>query len=281
MWRLLPPTGGCRSSCPPGDRYRADVLAAIIWGLVQGLTEFLPISSSGHLVVVPAFLEKMGMEIAPPSLAVSAVLHLGTLVAVLIYFRSDVMRVLRFRSNPEGRKLLVLVAIGTIPAVVGLPLESTLDQFQETVSNVGWTLMATGVILIVGQRLAVGTRTLIDGRVPDAVVVGIAQAFALIPGISRSGITISAGNGRGFQPVQAARFSFLLGIPAIAGAGLSQLPELLDAGQLGVEMVVGLVVAALSGYLAIAWLLAALRRTGLLPFAAYCLAVGIATVIVF
>lgn len=257
------------------------MLAAIIWGLVQGLTEFLPISSSGHLVVVPAYLEKLGMDVAPPSLAISAVLHLGTLAAVLVYFRSDVARVLRFRSDPEGRRLLLLVAIGTVPAIIGLPLESTLEQFQETVSNVGWTLMATGVILLIGQRLATGARTLIEGRAPDAVVVGIAQAFALIPGISRSGITISAGNGRKFQPVEAARFSFLLGIPAIAGAGLTQLPELIDAGQFGADMVVGLLVAAGSGYLAIAWLLAALRRTGLIPFAVYCLTIGIATVLVF
>lgn len=257
------------------------VLAAIIWGLVQGLTEFLPISSSGHLVIVPAFLSRMGVDIAQPDLAVSAVLHLGTLIAVLVYFRADVLSVLRFRSDPGGRKILLLVAIGTLPALVGLPLESPLDTFQETVSNVGWSLMATGIVLIVGQRLARGLRNLEDGRVPDAVIIGIAQAFALIPGISRSGMTISAGNGRRFQPVEAARFSFLLGIPAIAGAGLIQLPELFAAGIVNAELIAGLVVAAISGYVAIAWLLAALRRTGLLPFAAYCLAVGFTTVIMF
>lgn len=256
------------------------MLAAIIWGLVQGLTEFLPISSSGHLVVVPALLERAGMDIASPSLAVSAVLHLGTLMAVLAYFRSDVVKVLRFRTDPEGRRIALLVGIGTIPAIIGLPLESTLERFQDTVANVGWTLMATGVILLIGHRLAKGTRSLLEGRIPDAVVVGIAQAFALIPGISRSGITISAGNGRGFLPVEAARFSFLLGIPAIAGAGLTQLPEVMGSG-LQLELLVGLVVAAISGYVAIAWLLAALRRTGLLPFSVYCLAVGLFTVLVF
>lgn len=220
------------------------------------------------------------MDISPPSLEVSAVLHLGTLIAVLVYFRSDVMKVLRFRSDAEGRRIMLLVAVGTVPAIIGLPLEPTLERFQETVSNVGWTLMTTGVILLIGQRLAQGVRSLADGRVPDAVVVGVAQAFALIPGISRSGITISAGNGRGFQPVEAARFSFLLGIPAIAGAGLTQLPDVMGAG-LQVELLVGLLVAAVSGYLAIAWLLAALRRTGLIPFAVYCLSVGLLTVLVF
>ncbi len=267
-----------RSYSPPGDRYRAGVLSAIIWGLVQGLTEFLPISSSGHLVVVPSFLEKLGMEIAPPSLAVSAVLHLGTLAAVLAYFRHDILKVLRFRSEPEGRKIALLVAIGTVPAAVGLPLRDSLERFQDTASNIGWALIATGVILLVGQRLASGVRDLTDGRIPDAVVVGIAQAFALIPGISRSGITISAGNGRGFEPTQAARFSFLLGIPAIAAAGLTELTGLSKA-TLGAEIVVGLVVSAVSGYAAIAWLLAALRHVGLTPFAVYTVAVGLLTVI--
>lgn len=257
------------------------MLAAIIWGLIQGLTEFLPISSSGHLVIVPAFLAELGVDIAPPDLAISAVLHLGTLLAVLVYFRDDVMKVLRMRKEPEGRKIALLVAVGTIPAAVGLPLETMLDSFQQTVSNVGWALIATGLILVVGQRLATGGRDLIDGRVPDAVVVGIAQAFALIPGISRSGITISAGNARRFIPVEAARFSFLLGIPAIAAAGISQFPELLDSGEVGLELVVGFAVAAASGYLAIAWLLAALRRVGLIPFASYCLAAGALTILVF
>ena len=256
------------------------VLAAIIWGLIQGLAEFLPISSSGHLVIIPALLSEIGVDIEPPSLAISALLHLGTLIAVLAYYRQDVVRVIRFRTDPEGRKILLLVGIGTIPAVVGLLLPDALDQFQATVSNVGWTLMATGLILVVGHRLANGTRTLLEGRIPDAVTVGIAQAFALVPGISRSGITIAAGNGRGFEPTEAARYSFLLGIPAIAGAGASQVPNLVGSSEFGVELLIGMAVAALTGYMAIAMLLAALRRVGLLPFAGYCLAMGLATVII-
>lgn len=257
------------------------MLPAIIWGLVQGLTEFLPISSSGHLVIIPAYLEKFGFDIDPPSLAVSAVLHLGTLAAVLIYFREDVMRVLRFRRDSEGRTIALLVAIGTIPGIIGLPLKDSLETFQQTVSNVGWTLMATGLILVVGQRLATGARQLADGRIPDAIWVGFAQAFALIPGISRSGITISTGNGRKFEPTQAARFSFLLGIPAIAGAGLISLPDLIGSGEFGLDLLVGMLVAALSGYFAIAFLLATLKKVGLMPFAVYCLAIGLLTVLVF
>ncbi len=255
------------------------VLAAVIWGLVQGLTEFLPISSSGHLVVIPEFLDRLGLDIDPPSLAISAFLHLGTLIAVLAYFWEDVLRVLRMRREPEGRKIALLVAVGTIPALVGLPLKGRIESLQDDVTAVGIALMVTGVILVIGQRLARGMRELIDGRVPDGLVVGVAQALALIPGISRSGITISAGNGRRFQPTEAARFAFLLGIPAIAGAGLVSLPDAFDSGTSAWELLVGLVVAAISGYVAIAWLLAALRRTGLLPFAVYCLLVGGLTVV--
>ena len=255
------------------------MLSAIVWGLIQGLTEFLPVSSSGHLVIVPAFLNELGMDISPPSLSVSAVLHLGTLIAVLAYFRADVLKVLKLAKDAEGRKIALLVGIGTIPALVGLPLADSLDEFQQDVSNVGWALMATGLILAVGQRLATGARNLMDGRIPDAVVVGVAQAFALIPGISRSGITISAGNARRFDPVEAARYSFLLGIPAIAGGGLSQVLDLGGSGELGPELLVGMIVAAVSGYAAIALLLAALRRVGLAPFAIYCLVVGGLTVL--
>lgn len=257
------------------------MLAAVIWGLIQGFTEFLPVSSSGHLVIIPAFLEKWGVDVSPPSLAVSAVLHLGTLVAVLVYYRSDVAKVLRFWRDAEGRRIGLLVLIGSIPAVIGLPLADTLNEFQQDVANVGWALMFTGVVLVVGQRLATGARTLIDGRVPDAIVVGVAQAIALIPGVSRSGMTISAANGRKFEPTQAARFSFLLGIPAIAGGGLIELLDLQGSGELGPELFVGMAVAALSGYAAISLLLAALKKVGLYPFAVYCLVVGALTVAAF
>jgi undecaprenyl-diphosphatase len=257
------------------------VLSAIVWGLVQGLTEFLPVSSSGHLRIVPEYLELAGLEVTEPTLEVSAFLHLGTLVAVLVYFRRDVLRMLNAHREPEGRRILVLVLVGTIPALVGLFLEEPLQAFQDTVTNVGWALVATGVILVIGQRLATGARVLSEATPRDALAVGVAQAFALIPGISRSGITISAGNGRRLHPLEAARYSFLLGIPAIAGGGLLQIPDLAEAGQLGTEAWVGLAVAAAAGYGSIALLLAALRRVGLLPFAGYCVGMGLTTVVVF
>jgi undecaprenyl-diphosphatase len=256
------------------------VLAAIIWGLVQGLTEFLPISSSGHLVIIPEFLDSLGMEIDTPTLAVSAVLHLGTLAAVLVYFRADLAKVIRFRDDPEGRKIALLVLIGTIPAAaIGLPFRDEIEELQDDVTKVGFALIATGVILVVGQLMARGTRHLAEGKIPDAIVVGVAQAFALIPGISRSGTTIAAGNSQRFVPSEAARFSFLLGIPAIAGAGLLSLPELLETGSFDLELVVAMVVAGLSGYAAIAFMLRSINRIGLYPFALYCFIVGTLTVI--
>lgn len=250
------------------------MLAVIIWGLVQGLTEFLPISSSGHLVLIPAIMDALGFEATPPSLGETAVLHLGTLIAVLVYFREDVKSVFRMREEPEGRKIAGLVAVGSLPVAIGLPLRSNLEALQDSVTFVGFALIATGVILVIGQRLAHGTRTLLEGRVPDALIVGVAQAVALIPGISRSGSTIAAGNALGFQPTEAARLSFLLGIPAIAAAGLISLPAAFDNGGIGPELAVGVLVAGVSGYFAIALLLAMLRRTGLIPFAIYCFVMG-------
>ncbi len=246
------------------------MLEAAFWGLVQGLTEFLPISSSGHLVLVPAAL---GIE--APDLAITAVLHLGTLVAVLAYYRADVVRVLRFRRDPEGRRILWLVLAGTIPAAVaGLLLENQIDEIFDDPILVGWALIGTGFVLLVSGRFRSTPRALGDGNAADAATVGAAQALALIPGISRSGITITAGLGRGLAPAEAARYSFLLSIPAIAGGGFLQALELADQGGLSAEVFVGAAVAAVSGYFAIAVLLRLLGRIGLVPFSAYCFVVG-------
>ncbi|HEX2153105.1 MAG TPA: undecaprenyl-diphosphate phosphatase [Acidimicrobiia bacterium] len=255
------------------------MLSAIIWGLVQGLTEFLPISSSGHLVLVPAFLSAAGLELEEPSLAVSAVLHLGTLAAVLVYFRSDVLRLLRFRHDRDSRRLWLLLIIGTIPALIGLPLRDPLERLQDDPRLVGVALLGTALILLVGSRLLGGRRVLEQARPIDAVVVGLAQAVALIPGVSRSGSTIVAGTARGLSPAEAARYSFLLGIPTIAGGGLLSLVDVSESGGLEPSLIVGLVVAAVSGYAAIALVLAALRRVGLIPFAVYAMVVGVAAIV--
>jgi undecaprenyl-diphosphatase len=248
------------------------VLTALLWGLVQGLTEFLPISSSGHLVLVPELL-----GIPAPDLATSAVLHLGTLAAVLLYYRKDLSALLRFRTDPNARHLLFLLVLGTIPAAVaGLTLEGPLEMLFVSPRSVALALMGTGVILLVAAFLPRGRRRTSQARPWEALLVGVAQAVALVPGISRSGTTIAAGLARRLEGAEAARFSFLLAIPAIAGAGFVEGLELGGRGQLSGTVWVGMLTAAVAGYASIALLLRALVRFGLLPFAAYCLLAGTA-----
>lgn len=248
---------------------------AIIWGLVQGLTEFLPISSSGHLVLVPALLAEAGIDIGEPSLAVSAVLHLGTLLAVLVFYRADLIRLARLRTDPQARRTALLLVIGTIPALVGLPLRSTLETIESTPSLVALALLGTAIILFVAERLPQGTSMLESATRRDAVLVGIAQASALIPGISRSGSTITMAGARGMSRTEAARFSFLLAIPTIAGAGLLSLFDL-DSGDGSASVILaGFAAAAISGYAAIALLLRLITTRGFLPFAIYCVVVGV------
>lgn len=245
------------------------MLNAILWGAIQGLTEFLPISSSGHLVLIPALLGREG-----PDLATSAMLHLGTLVAVVVYYRTDLVRMARF--DRTGRRMITIIIVGTVPAVIlGLAFESKLDELTERPSVVAVMLIVTGIILLSTMLLRPGRRTTEELRPSDAGLIGLAQSFALIPGISRSGMTISAGLARGMERVEAARFAFLLGIPVIAGAGLLSVERAVsDGGGITASTIAGMVVAAVSGYWAIAFLIRVLSKTGLAPFGIYCVAFG-------
>ena len=242
------------------------MLETAFWGLIQGLTEYLPISSSGHLVLVPALL---GQE--PPDLATSAMLHLGTLLAVLIYFRKESVEVVTFTE--KGRRLLILLLIGTIPAaILGLTLESQFEWLNDRPRGVASALFITGLVLFATRWLSIGSRTAQDATIKDTILIGLGQAVALIPGVSRSGSTISTGLLRGFSHAEAARYSFLLGIPAIAGAGLFEGKDFLDSGAtIGGDILVGVAVAAISGYAAIAFLLRLIGRSGLSPFGIYCM----------
>ena len=166
---------------------------AVLWGLIQGLTEFLPISSSGHLVLVPELLDR-----TVPSLATSAVLHLGTLAAVLIYFRQEVREVVTL--TPEGRQLLRLLVIGTLPAaIIGLALGSQIDELDDSPTLVAVMLVVTGLVLLATRFISVGRRALEDSTNRDAILIGIGQGIALIPGLSRSGFTMTAGLAREFD----------------------------------------------------------------------------------
>ena len=253
---------------------------AIIWGLVQGLTEFLPISSSGHLALVPALLSETGLEIDDPSLPVSVVLHLGTLLAVLVFYRSDLSSLLRFRQDPNARRVINLLALGTIPVVVGLPLRTQISEFESDPTKVAAALIVTGLILAASTRAPYGRIRLEDATVTDALLVGIAQAFALLPGISRSGSTITMGLFRGLDRTEAARYSFLLAIPTIAGAGVLSLSDLSDTTSDVGPIAVGFIVSALSGYAAITWLIRILATRSFMPFSLYCLALGTLALIV-
>jgi undecaprenyl-diphosphatase len=270
---------------------------AIVLGIVQGATEFLPISSSGHLLIVPWLF---GWE--TPGLAFDAALHLGTLVAVLVYFRRDFLNLARAvptalrtpraafdRADPaddraRDARLLWFLGIATIPAgVAGLLGEDAIEDIfhganeNRAVAAVAIAMMALGLVLLLAERRASHERPLERIRLGDAIAVGFAQALALIPGVSRSGATITAGLFRGLRRADAARFSFLLGTPLILGAGLKGLADLADSGMSGGDLgiaLVGVAASALSGFVAIWGLLRYLQRSSTVVFVIYRLVFG-------
>ncbi len=257
------------------------VFQAIVIGVVQGLTEFLPISSSAHLILLPRLLGWDNPFLNSPAFVV--MLHLGTLAALLVYFWRDLLRyavaglaVLRDRrigDDPE-RRMAVLLAASVIPAaVVGVVLEDFVDTFfRENLLAVAALLVVGAAILVAGERLARHERQMHELRVRDALAIGVAQALALFPGISRSGITIAAGLFLRLERAQAARFAFLMGTPIIFGAGLWKMRELIG-GEAGAfdpaVLLAGMIAAAISGLAAIALLLAFLRRFSTDVFSIY------------
>ncbi len=259
---------------------------ALVMGIVQGLTEFLPVSSSGHLIIVP-FLA--GWDDAfINSLAFSVMLHIGTLSALLLYFRADWIRLvpaglaaLRDRSlqgNPDRRLAWLLVA-ATIPAAIaGLLLEDLIETAFREIGLVAVTLVVGGGILWLADRWGGRAKGIHDVTLPVAVGIGAAQALALIPGISRSGISISAARFAGLDRPAAARFSFLMATPITAGASLFEVRRLVT-GEAGVDvsvgpLVVGMIAAFVSGALAISVLLRYLRSSSLEIFVWYRLALA-------
>lgn len=249
-----------------------------VLGLIQGLTEFLPVSSSGHLVLAQRVL---GVD--PPGVLLETVLHLGTLAAVILVFRKDLLHLARSltpRGTLEGRKEIGLLIAGTVPIVVfGFLLRGTVDRLFDSLGVVGGALLATGGALLAADWMARRTpvRTK-ETTFIDAIAIGLAQVLSLLPGLSRSGITVAAGVSTGLSPRRAARFSFLLSIPALAGAGLLHLVEVLRDGiPAGVDaagLVLACVISFGVGWAAIRAFLALVSRGRLWPFAAYCLVLG-------
>lgn len=256
---------------------------ALVLGIVQGLTEFLPVSSSGHLVLVPAVF---GWPAAP--LVFDTTVHLGTLAALLVVFGRDLWRLLvawwqglrhRRPFATADSRLAWWIVLGTIPGVLaGLLLEDTFTALFASPRAVGGFLLLTAALLILAEVLGRRQRALEEMGWPDALLAGLGQAAAIAPGLSRSGTTIAVGMFRHLTREAAARFSFLLAVPIVAGAGLVQLAKwILEGGEQvpALALLIGFLAAALSGYAAIRLLLAYLRRRPLYPFAVYCIVLGI------
>lgn len=265
-----------------------DILQGIIIGIVQGLTEFLPVSSSAHLVFIQKLL---GVE---SSLAFDTFLHLGTLIAVLWFFRWDIIKMLKswwlsigdllqgrfwkcFKEDPYKR-LAWYVILATIPvAIVGVLFEDAIDSlFAGALYVPAFFLFVTGTILYLSQRMASGNVNLNNISKKEALWMGLGQACAILPGLSRSGTTIAAGLTIGLEKEFAAKFSFILSIPAIFGAFILQLKDIgsaLDVNFLPVFL--GFVASIGAGYLAIKWMLDLIQNKSLDIFAYYCWAMGI------
>jgi undecaprenyl-diphosphatase len=265
---------------------------ALVLGLVQGATEFIPISSSGHLVLVPWLL---GWEKAP--LAFDTMVHWGTLVAVLAVFWRELWGLLvaalgslvarvdeRYVYDRPQARLAWAILLGSLPAAVaGFLLEGFFEELFGKPAAAAGLLLVTAGILALSERLSRQERPMSTVRWSDALFIGGAQALAIMPGISRSGATIAAGLILGIRREMAARFSFLLSVPVILGAGLFKLLDLAaegGVGDLAGAMVVGFGVAAVSGYACIRWLLNYLARRPLYVFALYCLAFGLLNLVV-
>ena len=251
-----------------------NLLDIIILGIVQGATEFLPVSSSAHLVLGQHLL-----NLQSAGVALEVVLHLGTLLSVLIYFRDDITALLRgmFRGGEAGKSVraeIGLLIIATLPAVVvALTLGDAVESAFEDVQLVGAALLITSVILASSRLVKGPGSALIGWRL--ALLIGLAQACAIFPGISRSGATIVAGLWLGLAADRAARFSFLMAIPAIVGAGLFTLLDLDGLSIAPVYLGLGFAASATTGYLVISWLMNILRRGQLHYFGAYTLLVGL------
>jgi undecaprenyl-diphosphatase len=265
-----------------------NTLQAIVLGIVQGATEFIPISSSGHLVLVPWLLRW-----PEPGLTFATTMHLGTLAATLAYFWKDLLGMMRAVVTglvrrapwdaPESR-LAWLIVLGTIPAaVLGFLLEDFFESIFSAPVTVAVLLLVTGLLLALSERLGQRERSLESLRWDDALLVGLAQATAILPGISRSGATIAAGLARSTRREASARFSFLLAIPVILGGGLLELLKLVQTGGGTAQtpgLVAGFAAAAVSGYFCIHFLLRYLREHRLYVFSAYCWIFGAACLLV-
>ena len=268
------------------------LLSSIVLGLVQGLAEFLPISSSGHLAIAERLLSSFHAADIPAFFDV--LLHLGTLVAVFIAYWGEIrdMIVEFFRGVgdlihgttpapvPPARRLVLLIIVGTLPLFAILPIKDTIEGLSDNLLFVGVALIFTGCLLYASDRVRKGRKTERNATMLDVLLVGVAQAVATCPGISRSGTTITAGCFRGFDRKFAVRYSFLMSIPAVLGANILSLKDAVEAGIIWADVpvyIVGVVVAAVSGYFCIRLLKMIADKGKFGWFAYYCWAIGALT----
>ena len=268
-----------------------DIIQAIIIGLVQGLTEFLPVSSSAHLIFA-----QQALGVADVGLAFDVLMHVGTLVAVIVYFFNDIVNMIKgfllslvdlkngnfmgeLKKDPY-KKLAWLTILATIPiGIVGVLFNDIVESMFMGLTVPAFLLLITGCLLYVSQRMNTGKIDVRNITLKEALIMGCGQALAILPGLSRSGTTIAAGLFAGLDKEFAAKFSFILSIPAILGAAVFQLKDL-SGGSVEIgACIAGFIVAAISGYLAISFLLKIVREKSLDIFAYYCWIVGIIVLI--
>lgn len=269
-------------------------LSSFLLGLVQGIAEFLPISSSGHLAIAQNLLGMSDAGTVPEFFDV--LLHLGTLVAVFVAYWADIKdMVLEFFRGagdlihhstpnpvPPARRLILLIILGTLPLFVVLPVKDAVQGLSNSMAFIGAALIVTGVLLFVSDRVKKGRKNERTATWLDVLIVGIGQAIATMPGISRSGMTITTGCFVGFERKFAVRFSFLLSIPAVLGANILSLADAAKTGINWAEVpvyLVGVVTAAVVGYLCIRLLRFIADRGKFGAFAYYCWAVGVLTLV--
>ena len=259
------------------------VFQALVLGIVQGLSEFLPISSSAHLTLAPWIFHWRD-----PGLAFDVALHFGTLIAVLWYFRAEWIAlilaardiIVRRRVETERERRVLFLILATVPgAIAGLALEKQAESSFRDPRLVAIALIVMGTLLWAVDRFARRERGLGQMRWSDALVIGIAQMFAIIPGVSRSGSTITAGRALTFEREDAAIFSFLMSMPIIAAAAVLKMPQALREQGLSAPMIVGVLASAVSGWLAIAVLLRVVSRHSYGVFAIYRIILGVAVLI--
>ena len=269
-------------------------VTSFLLGLVQGVAEFLPVSSSGHLAIAQNLLGLEGAGSVPEFFDV--LLHLGTLIAVFAAYWSDIrdMVVEFFRGIgdlahhstptpvPPARRLILLIIVGTLPLFAVLPIRKTVQGLGDNMYFVGAALIFTGFLLFLCDRVRRGRKTERSATWLDALLVGVGQAVATLPGVSRSGMTITAGCFVGYERRFAVRFSFLLSIPAVLGANILSIKDAVQAGIVGAEVpmyLVGVAVAAVTGYLCIRLLKYIADKGRFGAFAYYCWAAGVLTLV--